>query len=370
MKQGKFRKLTEKELQQKRARGICFRCDDKWALGHRYRRKEFSVIRIDEEEEDGTDGSSSEPPLSPSPTEEMISEVSLNSVIGISNPKTMKIKGQIDDQEVIVMVDPGAIHNFVSLNVVKKLAIPVDDSGEFWVSLGNGETIKGRGVCREINLRLDDKLMVCDDFLPLELGTVDVILGIQWLETLGPVTTNWKSQIMQFEVGNKMVRLVGDPSLIRSQISLKAMIRCLRKDGQGFWLECNQLGTTELGKIAQKIPRDLLPTIQKYKGVFDEPRGLPPSRGHEHSITLKNGSDLVGVRPYRYPQSQKDEIEKLIKAMLAAGIIQPSKSPFSSPVLLVKKKDGSWRFCVDYRALNKETIPDKYPIPIIDELLD
>lgn len=83
---------------------------------------------------------------------------------------------------------------------------------------------------------------------------------------------------------------------------------------------------------------------------------------------LKEGSNPLGVRPYRYLQFQKDEIERRITEMLAAGIIKPSTSPFSFPVILVKKKDGSWHFCVDYRALNKET--DKYPIPVIDVLLD
>lgn len=146
------------------------------------------------------------------------------------------------------------------------------------------------------------------------------------------------------------------------------MLKRLRKTGQGFWIECNRLEVGAQGAVAEKlglmqIPGSLLPTISKYEKVFAKPSGLPPSRGCEHSINLKTGSDPVGVRPYRYPQCQKDEIERLIKEMLAAGIIQPSTSVFSSPVLLVKKKDELWRFCVDYRALNKDTIPDKYRFP-------
>jgi hypothetical protein len=83
-----------------------------------------------------------------------------------------------------------------------------------------------------------------------------------------------------------------------------------------------------------------------------------------------DGVKPVNLKTYRYNPTQKDEIERQVKEMLLHGVIQPSTSPFASPVLLVKKKDGSWRFGVDYRHLNAITVKNKYPLPIVDELLD
>ena len=90
----------------------------------------------------------------------------------------------------------------------------------------------------------------------------------------------------------------------------------------------------------------------------------------DHSIELKNGAEIPNISPYRYPHYQKNEIEKLVDDMLNSGVIRPSISPYASPIILVKRKDGGWRFCVDYRTLNKIIVPNKFPIPIIDELLD
>jgi hypothetical protein len=95
-----------------------------------------------------------------------------------------------------------------------------------------------------------------------------------------------------------------------------------------------------------------------------------PDRGFEHIIELEEGAKPVITTPYRHPKKFKDEIEKAIKELLDMGHIRPSSSPFASSVVLVKKKDGTMCMCIDYRALNKKTIKNRYPIPRIDELLD
>ena len=123
------------------------------------------------------------------------------------------------------------------------------------------------------------------------------------------------------------------------------------------------------GKIyyAQEIHR----IIHKHSKVFGPiPPGVPPHRGVANIIDLEEGEKPVITMPYRHPNKYKDKIEKAIKEMLDMGHIRPSSSPFASSMVLVKKKDGTMRMCIDFRALNKKTIKNKYPILRIDELLD
>lgn len=100
------------------------------------------------------------------------------------------------------------------------------------------------------------------------------------------------------------------------------------------------------------------------------PNSLLIVRSREHAITLQPGTAPINSDRINILFFKRNEIEKLVEEMLEACIIKPSVSPYSSPLILVKKKYGRWRFCVDYRALNKVTIPDRYLIPVIEELLD
>lgn len=121
---------------------------------------------------------------------------------------------------------------------------------------------------------------------------------------------------------------------------------------------------------ALELPGLISDLLVQYKKVFDMPQTLPPTRSVDHEIPLVPDAKPFKLKPYRYPHSQKTEIESQVQEMLNSGIIRPSNSPYASPVILVRKKDNTWRFCVDYMHLNRITVKDRFPIPNIDELLD
>lgn len=110
--------------------------------------------------------------------------------------------------------------------------------------------------------------------------------------------------------------------------------------------------------------------MDKYQDASRELEGMPPPRAFDHTIKQVESSSLANIRPYQYTYFLKKEIEAQVKKMLKESIIQPSINLFSSPLLLVMKKDGTWRFCIDNRELNSTMVKDKFLIPIIDDLLD
>lgn len=124
--------------------------------------------------------------------------------------------------------------------------------------------------------------------------------------------------------------------------------------------------------IRPECRSELSKIFQEYADVFPEklPRGKPADREVTHEIRIEEGSKPQSRPPYKLSPAERDEVEAQIADLLSQGFIRPSCSPYGAPVLFVPKKDGRWRMCIDYRALNKQTIKDRYPLPRVDELLD
>lgn len=201
----------------------------------------------------------------------------------------------------------------------------------------------------------------------LPMGGANIVLGIQWLGTLGPVTKNHRKLTMEFQSGDCTVRLQGESQLAEAEISNSSLRRLLAKEDVAYF--CHLLSDCPVPEPTPSRPKLVL-LLERYAYVLAEPRGLPPERTKDHRISLIQGAEPVNVCPYRYPHYLKSKIEKLTSEMLDQGVIQWSINPFSSPVQLVKKKDGSWRFYVDYWSLNAITVCDRFPIPTMDELMD
>lgn len=131
----------------------------------------------------------------------------------------------------------------------------------------------------------------------------------------------------------------------------------------------------DLSAVTNRLPKSIVEVLTKFSRVFSLPQELPPIRCIDHTIVLKDGpirvwTNPIRLRPYRYGPIQKDVIERIIQELLGSVIIQSSNSPHSSPMVLVKNKDESWRLYIDYRGLSNITMKKKFPIPVIEEHLE
>ena len=152
-------------------------------------------------------------------------------------------------------------------------------------------------------------------------------------------------EFFSFTCNGKSVCIKGDPSLTKTRISLKSMFKTWDNQDEGYLIECRAIEVKRDRKqqIVEKqespwATNSIQNVLKGFDDVFTWPEKLPQRREIEHQIHLKEGTDPINVRPYRYGFHQKTEMEKLVEEMLMSKVIRPSKSPFSSPVLLVKKK--------------------------------
>lgn len=168
---------------------------------------------------------------------------------------------------------------------------------------------------------------IVEEFLLFELGTTYMVLGYSWLATLGETKINWGLHSLGFKIHNQWVILVGDPTLVRAQISLNSLENVWKEKNTVYLLELSELFENGIDREKkEKVDSRINRTLEDYKEVFQMPKGLPPTRTREHAITLMSGTAPINIRPYRYSFAQKNEIEKLVKEMLEAEIIKPSVS--------------------------------------------
>lgn len=151
-------------------------------------------------------------------------------------------------------------------------------------------------------------------------------------------------------------------------------VKRLVNDSKNFVLlmikPMNDINTETFQGCDSRLKSELVDVVNQYDEMFREPKGFPPKRGIQHEMQLQQDSPLPNIGMYRMSVMESQEIKNKIQEFLDKGIIRPSSSPCGSPIVLVPKKDRRWCMCVDFHALNKITVTNRYPLPRIDDLLD
>lgn len=197
----------------------CRHCGERYFACHRCRKEldeEGAPEEAIEEEQEG--------PAKTVEGEEnqKLVRLSLQSMVGITAEKSMKMRGRIGEAEVIILIDSGATSNFISQRAAKEIKLHITATREFVVLVGDGKVVTSKGKCSGVTVAIQG-VEIIEDFLLFELGSSDIVLRYTWLATLGETRINWGLHTLKFKVLTHWITLVGDPSLTKAQASLNSM---------------------------------------------------------------------------------------------------------------------------------------------------
>ncbi|GJR75429.1 putative reverse transcriptase domain-containing protein [Tanacetum coccineum] len=213
---------------------------------------------------------------------------------------------------------------------------------------------------------------VMTNLMPVELGSFDTIIGMDWLVKYQAIIV-CAEKIVRIPWGNETLIVHGDGSNRGNEARLHIISYTKTQEYmlKGCPVFLANVTTKETEDKSEKKRLEDVPIVRDFPDVFPEDlSGLPLTRQVEFQIDLIPGAAPVARAPYRLAPSEMKELSEQLKELSDKGFIRPSSSPWGAPVLFVKKKDGSFRMCIDYQELNKLTVKNRYPLPRIDDLFD
>lgn len=356
----------------RKAKGLCFKCGERWGQSHVcsatvpvHLVEEVWAMAVGDSEE--VDFFNREPEAEENSDEQLLA-ISFHAVQGGQGRKTIRLHGSVASQDVLILVDSGSSASFIGdhlngiMNKAKKLHQPLR------VKVADGGELQCNSVIPECEWLCQGRTFY-SELKVLPLSGYDIILGMDWLKQFSPMTLHWAQKWMAFNYKGRLVHLQGVQPVTEhcKLISLDQVEGLVKREAIEPILEISLCTERQNSEVEVEAIKEL---ISQFASVFQEPTGLPPKRDFDHAIPLIPGAQPFRLRAYRFTPQQNDEIERQVQELLKNGVIQQSHSLFASPVLLVKKKDGEWRLCVDYRKLNTYTVKDKFPIRIFDEIVD
>ncbi|GKC45648.1 putative reverse transcriptase domain-containing protein [Tanacetum coccineum] len=253
-----------------------------------------------------------------------------------TNPDSNVVTGTflLNNRYASILFDIGADRSFESTTFSSLFDITPTTLDHYYdVELADGKIIGINTIIRGCTLNfLDHPFNI--NLMPVELGSFDVIVGMDWLA------------------------------------KYHAVIDCAEKIVQHHVFLAHVTTKEIEDKSGEKRLEDV-PIIRDFPEVFlEDLSGLPPTRQVEFQIDLVPSTSPVARAPYRLAPFEMKELSEQLQELSDKGFIRPSSSPWGAPILFVKKKDGSFRMCIDYRELKKLTMKNRYPLPRIDDLFD